>query len=130
MKIGELAKQTGVSVRSLRYYEQQGLITPVRLASGYREYHALAAGQVRTIQFYLQLGLSTAQIKSFLHCVLVNKESFCKEVLPIYREKLDEINSQLALLTQLKQNLEERIEAISAENPSAASEEEINRCCN
>lgn len=33
MKIGELAKLTGVSVRSLRYYESQGLISPIRQAT-------------------------------------------------------------------------------------------------
>ena len=59
MKIGELAALTGVSVRSLRYYESQGLITPVRQANGYREYSPLAVETVETIQLYLNLGLST-----------------------------------------------------------------------
>ncbi|UUZ79571.1 MerR family transcriptional regulator [Paenibacillus sp. P26] len=116
MKIGELAKKTGVSIRSLRYYEEQGLLSPSRTDSGYREYHALAAHQVETIQFYLKLGLSTEQIASFLHCVLMNKEVFCQEILPVYRQKLAEINEQLELLTQLKSNLEERIQSIVSEN--------------
>jgi len=38
MRIGELATRTGVPTRMLRYYEEQGLITPRRLANGYREY--------------------------------------------------------------------------------------------
>ena len=41
MKIGELAEKSGVSVRSLRYYEQQGLLQPGRLMNGYRMYHPL-----------------------------------------------------------------------------------------
>jgi DNA-binding transcriptional MerR regulator len=84
VKIGELAKRTGVSVRSLRYYEEQGLLSAMRLDNGYREYSSLAVDQVQTIQFYLALGISTEQIKSFLNCVLQNKEVFCTEVLPIY----------------------------------------------
>ncbi|EGG31916.1 transcriptional regulator, MerR family [Paenibacillus sp. HGF5] len=87
MKIGELAARTGVSIRSLRYYEQQGLLTPVRNENGYREYSMLAEEQVRTIQLYLNLGLTTEQIAGFLHCVLKNKEAFCAEVFPIFRQK-------------------------------------------
>jgi DNA-binding transcriptional MerR regulator len=38
MKIGELAQQAGVSVRALRYYEEQGLLSPERTPSGQRRY--------------------------------------------------------------------------------------------
>lgn len=112
MKIGELAARTGVSIRSLRYYDRQGLLSPMRQENGYREYSPLAEEQVRTIQLYLQLGLSTEQIAGFLHCVLKNKEAFCKEVLPVYREKLAEIDVQIKLLQNIKSNLEERIQSI------------------
>jgi len=115
MKIGELAARTGVSIRSLRYYDRQGLLSPMRQENGYREYSPLAEEQVRTIQLYLQLGLSTEQIAGFLHCVLKNKEAFCKEVLPVYREKLAEIDAQIKLLQNIKSNLEERIQSISDE---------------
>jgi DNA-binding transcriptional MerR regulator len=112
VKIGELAKRTGVSIRSLRYYEQQKLLTAVRLDNGYREYSSLAEEQVRTIQLYLALGISTEQIASFLNCVLKNKEAFCTEVLPIYEQKLKEMDDQIHLLSQIKSNLEDRIRSI------------------
>lgn len=112
MKIGELAERSGISVRSLRYYEQKGLLAPMRLENGYREYSPLAEEQVRTIQLYLSLGLSTEQIAGFLHCVIKNKESFCEEVLPIYREKLEEIEAQIQLLNGIRQNLKDRIDSI------------------
>ncbi|WP_373230900.1 MerR family transcriptional regulator [Cohnella sp.] len=112
MKIGELSARTGVSVRSLRYYEQQKLLSAVRRDNGYREYSSLAEDQVRTIQFYLALGISTEQIASFLNCVLKNKEAFCAEVLPIYEEKLKEIDDQIHLLSNIKSNLEDRIRSI------------------
>lgn len=112
MKIGELSAATGVSVRSLRYYEDQKLLTSERLDNGYREYTPLAVEQVRTIQLYLTLGLSTEQISSFLHCVLKHKEAFCTEVLPIYERKLKEIDEQIVELTQLRTNLIDRIRSI------------------
>ncbi|AJY74284.1 MerR family transcriptional regulator [Paenibacillus beijingensis] len=112
MRIGELSTRTGVSIRSLRYYEQQGLLAPDRQGNGYREYSLLAEDQVRTIKFYLDLGLSTEQIAGFLQCVLKNKEAFCREVLPIYRQKLAEIDDQIQLLQNIKSNLEDRIHSI------------------
>jgi DNA-binding transcriptional MerR regulator len=117
MKIGELSRMSGVSIRSLRYYEKQGLITPERMENNYREYNPMTVEQVKTIKFYLQLGLSTEEIGSFLYCVLKNKEAFCKEILPIYRRKLEQLDWQIGLLTSIKSNLEERIRAIQAENP-------------
>ncbi|MFD2614226.1 MerR family transcriptional regulator [Paenibacillus gansuensis] len=121
MKIGELAKATGVSVRSIRYYEEQGLLHPVRGGNGYREYHSLMVEQVRTIKFYLELGLTTEQISGFLHCVMKNKEAFCAEIMPVYQQKLNEINEQIRLLSSIKLNLEERMESIRRENPESVS---------
>lgn len=116
MRIGELSVRTGVSVRSLRYYEQQKLLSAVRQDNGYREYSSLAEEQVRTIQFYLALGISTEQIASFLHCVLKNKEAFCSDVLPIYEQKLKEIDDQIHLLNTIKSNLQDRIRSIQEDN--------------
>lgn len=115
LKIGELSKLTGVSIRSLRYYEEQGILSPLRLENGYREYHDLAVEQVNTIKFYLSLGLSIEQISGFLHCVLKKKEAFCTEVLPIYEEKLEELDQQIELLTMIRSNLVDRITAIKSE---------------
>lgn len=124
MKIGELSEKTGVSVRSLRYYEQQGLLAPLRQDNGYREYSPLAEEQVRTIRFYLDLGLSTEEIAGFIHCVLKNKEAFCEEVLPVYRQKLKQIDDQIYLLSQIRQNLQDRISSILLERNQGHEEEE------
>lgn len=116
MKIGELSRLTGVSIRSLRYYEEQGLLSPSRMKNGYREYSVMAVEQVKTIVFYLGLGLSTEEISGFLNCVMKNKEAFCSEILPIYHNKLEEVDQQIALLSQIRSNLIERIESIRLEN--------------
>lgn len=129
MRIGELANRTGVSIRSLRYYEQQGLLTPKRHDNGYREYSSLMIEQVQTIQLYLQLGLTTEQIAGFLHCVLKNREAFCKEVLPIYQQKLKEIDGQIKQLESIKSNLQERIDSIIEEHP-ALETNSLKRECN
>ena len=68
MRIGELSRVTGASTRSLRYYEQKGLITSRRLSNGYRDYDESAVAVVRTITSLLELGLPTAIIEDVLPC--------------------------------------------------------------
>ncbi|WP_024803816.1 MerR family transcriptional regulator [Nocardia sp. BMG51109] len=70
MRIGELARRTGVSERALRYYEHQGLLTPERRPSGYRVYGDEHVAVVRRIRILLAAGLSTAQILEALPCIV------------------------------------------------------------
>jgi DNA-binding transcriptional MerR regulator len=66
MKIGELARRTGVSERSLRYYEQQNLLTPTRTAGGHREYTERAVDRVIRVQELFAAGLSSKKIALML----------------------------------------------------------------
>jgi DNA-binding transcriptional MerR regulator len=115
MRIGELSQQTGVSVRSLRYYEAKHLIVSDREENGYRIYNNTAIERVKTIQFYLSLGFSTDEIENFLNCVMISKEAFCEQVLPMYEQKLEGIDRQIQQLNQVRSNLLERIEFIKQE---------------
>jgi DNA-binding transcriptional MerR regulator len=112
MRIGELAQETGVSIRSLRYYEAKHLIVSDREENGYRIYNKTAIERVKTIQFYLSLGFSTDEIENFLNCVMVSREAFCDQILPMYEQKLQVIDKQLHQLNQVRSNLLERIEFI------------------
>ncbi|QQE79697.1 MerR family DNA-binding transcriptional regulator [Alicyclobacillus sp. SO9] len=64
MQISELSRRTGVSVSSLRYYEQENLITPQRLENGYRMFDEIAVERVKAIRFRL----NTTQIERVLDC--------------------------------------------------------------
>jgi DNA-binding transcriptional MerR regulator len=66
MRIGELARRTGVSVRALRYYEEKGLLVPVRTANGYRDYPHVAVSAVGCIQLLYAAGLSSADLAQVL----------------------------------------------------------------
>ncbi|MGW2094534.1 MerR family transcriptional regulator [Promicromonospora sukumoe] len=68
MRIGELADQTGVSTRSLRYYEEQGLLQSDRTSGGQREYTGAAVHRVRRIQDLFAAGMHSATIKRLLPC--------------------------------------------------------------
>jgi DNA-binding transcriptional MerR regulator len=68
VRIGQLSAATGASPRSLRYYEQQGLITAVRSANGYRDYGEDAVETVRRIRTLLDLGLPSDLVRVALPC--------------------------------------------------------------
>ncbi|MGV9313404.1 MerR family transcriptional regulator [Streptomyces sp. NPDC003691] len=68
MKIGELARRTGVSPRLLRYYEEQGLLTPRRVGT-HRSYADDAPEVVGHIRAFLDAGLPTRIIREVLPCV-------------------------------------------------------------
>ncbi|MFF4053922.1 MerR family transcriptional regulator [Streptomyces chartreusis] len=69
MRIGEMVRRTGVNERLLRYYEEQGLLAPTRLPSGYRVYCEQDIDTVRRIRVLLNAGLTTGTIAQVLPCV-------------------------------------------------------------
>ncbi|MEC3914700.1 MerR family transcriptional regulator [Nocardia sp. CDC160] len=69
MRIGELAKRTGVSERSLRYYEEQGLLVPTRTPGGQRDYPEMAVDRVIHIQELFAAGLNSKKIYALLPCM-------------------------------------------------------------
>lgn len=64
LSISELAHRCGVSTRSLRYYEEQGLLVPERNTAGHRRYDAKAADCVRFIQYLFDAGISSDLIRT------------------------------------------------------------------
>lgn len=69
MKIGELAQRTGVSERSLRYYEEQDMLISTRTPGGHRSYPEAAVDRVIRIQELYAAGLSSKKIASLLPCM-------------------------------------------------------------
>ena len=72
MHISELSRKTGVSLRSLRYYEEKELLSPDRQNNGYREYRETDIERVRLIQMYFSLGLTVKEIMSFSNVRLMS----------------------------------------------------------
>jgi DNA-binding transcriptional MerR regulator len=69
MRIGDLSAATGASARSLRYYEEQGLLAAERTPGGQRVYPGASVERVRLIQSLLAAGLNSATIAEVLPCV-------------------------------------------------------------
>ena len=107
MRIGELAAKAAVSVRALRYYEEQGLLHSTRSPSGQRRYADRAVDRVQLIQTLYAAGLSSRTIAELLPCV------DAKESTPESRARLaaerDRIDAQIAELTRTRDRLDDVI---------------------
>ncbi|WP_309113797.1 MerR family transcriptional regulator [Saccharothrix sp.] len=66
MRIGDLARVAGVSVRALRYYEEEGLVRPSRAENGYRCFEERDVEVVRQIRGLIEAGLPTRIIRDVL----------------------------------------------------------------
>ncbi|AOS66084.1 MerR family transcriptional regulator [Actinoalloteichus hymeniacidonis] len=108
MRIGELSRRTGVSERALRYYEEQGLLQPRRLPSGYREYRELDIAAVQRIRVLLDAGLNTAQIVEVLPCMVTDDGRLlpsCPELVDELVKQRDRIGAAIAELETTRSNL-------------------------
>ncbi|MET7647066.1 MerR family transcriptional regulator [Streptomyces sp. NPDC005426] len=95
MRIGEMVRRTGVSERLLRYYEEQGLLHPTRLPSGYRVYNEADIDTVRRIRSLLAAGLSTTIIARILPCVRIDGSALT----PVCSDTIAELQRERERLT-------------------------------
>ena len=108
MRIGELARATGVSVRALRYYEQQGLLAPHRRTNGYREYEEAAAVRVRNIRMLLDGGLTCEDIRSLDACLdhELRDRPACAEAADLVEHRLHAVRERIDALVAVRTALE------------------------
>jgi len=118
MRIGELSRRTGVSVRLLRYYEQQGLLAPARRPSGYREYRDEDVEQVRRIRLLLAAGLPTTRISHALGglCEVSGRLTPCAGLVSDLRQERTRIDETIRALLESRDILDR---VISAAPPGA-----------
>ncbi|HDX9612519.1 MerR family transcriptional regulator [Bacillus toyonensis] len=118
MRIGELSKETGVSERSLRHYEEKGLLPSNRLTNGYRDFDKSAIEKVELIQMYLQLGLNLEETARMLRCLEIEPhlyENPCSGILALYEDKLNEVTKQISLLSSIQTNLQKHVSLLQQE---------------
>lgn len=116
MKIGELSRRAGVSIRSLRYYEEQALLTPERLPSGYRVYDEGDVVIVQQIQALLAAGLSTRKIEHILPCLRQHDDGLALSCSDLYDELVAERNDMLERIDTLRTSAE-ALESVIAASP-------------
>lgn len=109
LRVGDLAKRTGKTVRALHLYEEHGLLAPAQRSSGgYRLYTRDSELRVRWIDKLQQMGFSLTEIKQIVQDVerSRNAPDAMQRVQDLFREKLDETREQLRRLALLEGELQ------------------------
>jgi DNA-binding transcriptional MerR regulator len=116
MRIGELAKETGVAARMLRYYEEQGLITPRRLDNGYRVYDDYLVDRVRKIRGLIDSGIPTRIVTDILPCLGQPQTIVVRNIDPELRARLaeerDKMTDKIDFLTRNRDAISDYLEAL------------------
>ncbi|WP_435768537.1 MerR family transcriptional regulator [Nocardioides sp. SYSU DS0651] len=123
MKIGELARRTGVAARLIRYYEQQGLLSARRADNGYRTYTEEHVERVERVAGLVQAGIPTRLVK-----VLIEAEEACareqptcpREVAELLSAELVGLESRIACLTKSRDTIHRYLEQTQADVPARA----------
>jgi DNA-binding transcriptional MerR regulator len=111
MRIGELARLTGVSARSLRYYEQQGLLHSTRSGGGQRHYTAADVARVEIIRQLLDAGLGSRVIAQLLPCVDSADADVAQEAFSTMVRERGRLTADIARLVEARDALNALIEA-------------------
>ena len=112
LKIGELARRTGKTVRAIHLYEELGLLAPaVRSKGGFRLYSAKAVDRIEWIQKLQDMGFSLTEIKAFLKVWEASSTAptAMATVREIFTNKLQETQQTITRLTKLADELRESL---------------------
>lgn len=105
MRIGELAEASGVSAKTIRYYESVGLLPrPRRLENGYRDYDASALGRLEFVRAAQAIGLSLGEIRGVLD-FRDRGDAPCAHVAELIDRRAREVSAQIAALEHLRTEL-------------------------
>src|SRR4051812_23582654 len=124
MRIGELSRRTGVSARSLRYYEQQGLLHAGRAANGYREYDEPTAIRAANTRDRLDTGLTVEDIREPLGMGCLDRPlgrlPLCEGALQTATDRLAVLDRRIETLLELRERLALQLAQTQAALPQAA----------
>lgn len=118
MRIGELSARTGVSRRSLRYYEQHGLLRARRSTTGWREYDDEAVGRAANVAALLARGLTIEGVKRLEPCLSMAHLAECDDpaiAIDTYEQRLTVLDERLDRLRQQRARLSEALNELRAE---------------
>lgn len=109
MKIGQAARQAGVNVQSLRYYERRGLVPPPeRLDSGYRLYTPEEVRKVKFIKNAQKLGFALKEVEDLLE-LRVSRRAQCGRVQRKAGARLRDVESKIEKLKILRRVLKDLV---------------------
>ncbi|MGH9041596.1 MAG: heavy metal-responsive transcriptional regulator [Acidimicrobiia bacterium] len=126
MRIGEVASQAGVSTKTIRYYEDIGVIlAPRRSPSGYRDYDDSALDRLAFVRAAQAVGLTLGEIRSILALRDGGDGPPCGHVLELLRARSAEIEHRIAELRSLQGELTRLVDRARTLDPGACDPRRI-----
>lgn len=120
-----LAAQAGISAKTVRFYEEAGLLpAPPRTSAGYRDYPEAAAARLGFIRDAQTAGLTLAEIRGVL-AIRDNGQAPCGHVTDLIDEHLARIEQRLAELDQARQALREMSRRAHSTDPADCTGEQV-----
>lgn len=117
LTIGKVAKQAGVGIETIRFYEREGLIAePPRRESGYRQYPPQTVDRVRFIKRAKDLGFSLREIRDLLS-LRAKPRAGCADVLKRARKKIDDIDERIRTLQAMRRALSKLMSECTGRGP-------------
>jgi len=112
MRIGELAVMAGTSARTLRYYEEHGLLCTRRSANGYREYDEVDLRLVREIRSLLEIGFNLEETRPFVECLRSGHDSGaqCPDSIEVLGRKLADLDGAIVRLQVIRDQVRQQME--------------------
>jgi Cu(I)-responsive transcriptional regulator len=109
LNIGQVAKQTGVTVEAIRFYEKQNLIaTPQRSQSGYRQYPLETIKRVRFIQHAKDAGFTLKDVGELL-ALRREPGTSCTDIKLCTLKKIEEVDKKISDLNKIREALSRMI---------------------
>jgi DNA-binding transcriptional MerR regulator len=123
VRIGELAARVGTSTRTLRYYESRGLLWARRSVNGYRDYDEGDLRLVREIRALLDIGFGLEETRPFVECLRAGNPAgdACPASLEVYRRKLAELDTYIARLQDVREQLSGQLAMAEVVSPFESS---------
>jgi DNA-binding transcriptional MerR regulator len=114
MRIGALAELTGLTPRTIRYYESLGLLPEPERRGAHRSYGPDDAERVRRIELFKELGLSLDEVAEVLSAYGDESASAKRKVAAVLRGHLAETDRKLAALRKVRKEIAFRIDLCEA----------------
>ena len=94
MKIKQVEELVGITSKNIRFYENQGLLTPERAENGYREYHEQNIEALKKIKLLRKLGISVEEIRAVLNHSRSLEDCLEKHLTVLEKERENRLNMQ------------------------------------
>jgi DNA-binding transcriptional MerR regulator len=117
LRVGEVARLTGKTVRAIHLYEELGLLAPAsRSSGGFRLYRTDAVGRVEWITKLQEIGFSLAEIQGFVRDFenAASGRTAATRVREVFRSKLAEVREQVRRLQEIEKDLEAAVQYLES----------------